>query len=279
VKGNGRFGLRRQAFWLPAGWISLMLFAALTAEWWPIPAFDDMDWAHLAQPPAGRSAHWLGTDAMGRDILSRLVYGARISLSVGLASPLIGCFFGGFLGCLAGYLRGRTDALVVAAMDVVLAFPGLVLLLAVAYYRGPRLENIVLTLGLLSVPAFARVARARTIALRKQPFVLAARLSGAGHATVLVREIIPNVVIPLTAYAMVVVAFMIMAEGALSFLGLGVASPAPSWGGMIAEGREVLDTSPHVSMIPAGVMFLTVLSFNLIGDALRGRAEQGRSQI
>ena len=136
-----------------------------------------------------------------------------------------------------------------------------------------------LTLGFLSVPAFSRVARAKTLVLGEQEFVQAARMTGANDAVILAREIIPNLVVPLAVYGLLVAAFMIMAEGALSFLGLGVPAPIPSWGAMIAEGREVLDAAPHVSLIPAGVMFATVLSFNLIGDCLRNRTEHGRSQI
>jgi peptide/nickel transport system permease protein len=223
--------------------------------------------------------YWLGTDTMGRDVISRLIHGARISLAVGLLSPLIGFFLGGILGCLAGYFRGRVEAFIVAAMDVILAFPGLVLLLAITFYFGPSLRNLVISLGFLTIPAFSRVARARTLTLRDLEFVQAARLTGAGNLTILVREIIPNVIIPMAAYGLLVVSFMIMAEGSLSFLGLGLPAPTPSWGGMIAEGREVLEEAPHVSMIPAGVMFLTVISFNLIGDSLRSRAEKRTSQL
>jgi peptide/nickel transport system permease protein len=212
-------------------------------------------------------------------MVSRLIHGARISLAVGLLSPLIGIFGGGLLGCLAGYSRGRVDSCIVAAMDIVLAFPGLVLLLMITFYLGASLENLILTLGFLTIPAFCRVARAHTLVLRDLEFVQAARLTGAGHGAILLREIIPNLLIPLGAYGLLVAAFMIMAEGAISFLGLGVPAPTPSWGGMIAEGREVLDEAPHVSMVPAGVMFLTVLAFNVIGDGLRQWKERRGSQI
>jgi len=167
----------------------------------------------------------------------------------------------------------------VASMDIILAFPGLVLLLAITFYLGPTLQNLIGALGFLTIPAFCRVARAKTLALTNLEFVQAARLTGAGNITILVREIIPNVIIPVAVYGLLVVAFMIMAEGALSFLGLGVPAPTPSWGGMISEGREVLDEAPHVSMIPATIMFLTVISFNLIGDNLRNLFERGKSQV
>ena len=283
------------AFWLAIIWLAIVAASAATVGWWAVPAFDTMDWENPAAAPGTRSrsasfqnatkpekgahTYWLGTDTMGRDVTSRLIYGARVSLSVGLLSPLIGFFIGGILGCLAGYFRGRLEAAIVAAMDVILAFPGIVLLLAITFYLGPSLRNLVIALGLLTIPAFSRVARVKTLTLRDLEFVQAARLSGAGSLTILVREIIPNVIAPMAAYALLVVSFMIMAEGALSFLGLGVPAPTPSWGGMIAEGREVLEEAPHVSMIPAGVMFLTVMAFNLIGDNLRSLSEKRTSQL
>jgi len=281
--------------WCSLVWLLLVALSAATADLWAIPPFDRMDWDNLSARPGTRSSavvlqtgadaekrsyvYWLGTDTMGRDVVSRLIHGARISLAVGLLAPLIGFIGGGLLGCLAGYFRGRFESLVVAAMDVILAFPGLVLLLVVTFYLGPNLFNLIVTLGCLTVPAFSRVARAQTLVLRDREFVQAARLTGAGHFTILLREIIPNLLVHMTAYGLLAAAFMIMAEGAISFLGLGVPAPTPSWGGMIAEGREVLDEAPHVSMVPAGIMFLTVLAFNLIGDGLRQRKERRASQL
>ena len=282
-------------FWLSVGWLTVVVAAAATAGWWALPAFDAMDWDHPAaapgthsdsatlqnagKPEKGTHTYWLGTDTMGRDVAARLIYGARVSLAVGMLSPCIGFFLGGILGCLAGYFRGRLEAVIVAAMDVILAFPGIVLLLAITFYLGPSLRNLVIALGFLTIPAFSRVARAKTLTLRDLEFVQAARLTGAGNLSILIHEIIPNVIAPMTAYVLLVVSFMIMAEGALSFLGLGIPAPTPSWGGMIAEGKEVLEEAPHVSMIPAGVMFLTVMSFNLIGDSLRRLAEKRTSQL
>jgi peptide/nickel transport system permease protein len=289
---KGRLGL---TFWLPLGWLAVVVLAALTAGMWPVPRPDRMDWQQLnavpgapAELPADQGqedgcrnirTHLLGTDTLGRDLFSRLIHGARVSLAVGLIAPLIGLLGGGLLGCLAGYYRGRIDALIVGLLDVILAFPGLVLLLAVAFFMGPDLSHLIVALGFLSIPAFGRVARAQTLTLSRQAFVEAARLSGAGDLAILVREIAPNVAVPLTVYGLLVVAFMITAEGALSFLGLGVPAPTPSWGAMIAQGREVLEEAPHVSLIPAGVMYLTVMSFNLIGDSLRGRFEQRPNQL
>ena len=282
-------------FWMSVTWVIIILGSAATVGWWSVPAFDQMDWDNPCALPGTQSTlefnpntvasekkdyvYWLGTDTMGRDITARLVHGARISLAVGLLSPLVGFCVGGILGCLAGYYRGKLAALIVAAMDVILAFPALVLLLGVAFYFGSSLGNLILALGFLTVPAFCRIARANTLALSNLEFVQAARLSGAGDLEILYREIVPNVIAPMAAYGLLVVSFMIMAEGALSFLGLGVPVPTPSWGGMVAEGREVLETAPHVSMIPAGVMFLTILSFNLLGDSCRKLTEKRSSQL
>jgi peptide/nickel transport system permease protein len=282
-------------FWASALWILLVIASAVTAGWWNMPEPDKMDWENLNAAPgtvtekavlqntdgvkAFKYSYRLGTDTMGRDIVSRLIYGARISLSVGLLAPLIGFILGSLLGCWAGYYRGKVESWIVTSMDIILAFPGLVLLLAITFYLGSTLQNLICSLGFLTIPAFCRVARAKTLALTNLEFVQAARLTGAGNISILFREIIPNVIIPVAVYGLLVVAFMIMTEGALSFLGLGVPAPTPSWGGMISEGREVLDEAPHVSMFPAAVMFLTVISFNLMGDSLRNFFEHGRSQI
>jgi peptide/nickel transport system permease protein len=201
--------------------------------------------------------------------LSRLIFGARISLVVGLCAPIIGLAFGGTLGILAGYFRGRFESIVVGSMDVLLAFPPLVLALAVTAYLGQSIFNLTCILGVLSIPAFMRVARAATLTLARREFVIAAEALGASHARILLRELLPNVLLPSLAYFLLGVAVIIVVEGALSFLGLGVPPPISSWGSMIGEGRESLDVAPRLAFLPAIAMFLTVLSFNLIGDALR----------
>jgi len=213
--------------------------------------------------------HWLGTDGLGRDELARLIYGARISLIVGLCAPVIGVTIGGALGMLAGYFRGRFETLVVGSMDVLLAFPPLILLLAVTAYLGQSLLNLTCIIGVLGIPAFMRVARAATLTLARREFVIAAQALGATHARILLRELLPNVFLPLVAFFLLGVAVTIVVEGALSFLGLGVPPPVSSWGSMIGEGRESLDVAPRLAFIPAIAMFLTVLSFNLVGDTLR----------
>jgi peptide/nickel transport system permease protein len=254
-------------FWAAAAWITVVVLAAMLANFLPIQNPTEMDMLARRMPPDAQ--HWLGTDGLGRDMLSRLVFGARTSLTVGLLSPLIGLFFGAALGMLAGYFRGRFEALAMGSIDVLLAFPPLVLVLAITAYLGQSVLNLSMTIGFLSIPPFARVARAATLTLAQREFVTAARALGATHARILLRELLPNVLLPLVAFFLLAVAVTIVVEGALSFLGLGVPPPTPSWGSMIGEGRESLDIAPWLAFLPAGVLFVTVLAFNLVGDGLR----------
>jgi peptide/nickel transport system permease protein len=272
--------------WMPLTWLLLVALCTVMAGWLPIAAPDAMDWDHQAASPgtvvrlpqstgdavsgARNQVYWLGTDTMGRDMLSRIIIGARVSLAVGMAAPLIGLTLGGLLGMVAGYFRGWAETLIVGMMDVILAFPGLVLLLAVGFYFGTDLWTLIPSLGFLAVPAFCRVSRAATLKLADREFVIAAEMIGDNNTSILAREILPNVAIPLCVYGLIIMALMIVVEGVLSFLGLSVPPPTPSWGGMIAEGREVLSEAPHVCLVPAAVLFLTVLSLNILGDTLRG---------
>ena len=249
------------------GWIALIVLAAALADFLPIGSPTDMDM--LARRALPSAQHLLGTDQFGRDELARLIYGARISLTVGLLAPVIGVTVGGCLGMLAGYFRGRFETLTVAGVDVLLAFPPLVFALAVTAYLGQSVLNLTLVIGVLGIPAFTRVARAVTLSLSEREFVTAARALGATHTRILLRELLPNVALPLLAFFLLGVAVTIVVEGALSFLGLGVPPPAPSWGSMIGEGRESLDLAPWLAFLPAGFMFATVLAFNIVGDTLR----------
>lgn len=248
-------------------WIVLITLAAIFAGLLPIPSPTDIDLLGKRAPPSAE--HWLGNDQLGRDVLARLIYGARVSLTVGLLAPVIGVAIGGALGMLAGYFRGRFETLVVGGVDVLLAFPPLVFALAVTAYLGQSVLNITLVIGVLSIPAFTRVARAVTLTLSEREFVTAARALGATDGRILLRELLPNVALPLVAFFLLGVAVTIVVEGALAFLGLGVPPPTPSWGSMIGEGRESLDITPWLAFMPAGVMFATVLAFNVVGDTLR----------
>jgi peptide/nickel transport system permease protein len=254
-------------FWAAIVWTIVVFATASLADLLPLPSPTDMDMLQRRAPAS--ALHWLGTDVLGRDELARLIYGARISLTVGLCAPLIGITIGGALGILAGYVRGRFESLIVGSMDVLLAFPPLILALAVTAYLGQSLLNLTCILGVLGVPTFMRVARAATLTLARREFVIAAQALGATHTRILLRELLPNVFLPLLAFFLLGVAFTIVVEGALSFLGLGVPPPISSWGSMISEGRESLEIAPRLAFLPAITMFLTVLSFNLIGDTLK----------
>ena len=261
-------------FWGAVVWIAMLVAAAAFADLLPLPSPTDMDM--LERRAAPTMAHWLGTDSLGRDVAARLVFGARTSLTVGLCAPLIGLAFGGAAGLLAGYFRGRLDTFVSGGVDVLLAFPPLVLALAVTAFLGQSLLNMTLILGFLGIPVFTRVARSATLALAQREFVTAARALGATHTRVLLHELLPNVALPLAAFLLVAVAVTIVVESALSFLGLGVPPPQPSWGSMIGEGRESLDSAAWLAFTPAGVMFVTVLAFNLVGDTVRAVTDPRR---
>jgi len=253
--------------WLALAWLAIVFGAAVFADLLPLPSPYEMDMLSRRMPPDAE--HLLGTDGLGRDTLARVIFGARTSLTVGLVSASIGLILGGAIGMLAGYLGGRFEALAMGSVDVLLAFPPLVLALAVTAYLGVSVFNLTMTIGFLSIPPFARVARATTLSLARRDFVTAARALGATHSRILTRELLPNVLLPLSAFYLIAVAVTIVVEGALSLLGLGVPPPQASWGSMIGEGRESLELAPWLSFIPAGVMFLTVLSFNFVGDRLR----------
>lgn len=256
---------------LPIAWLALVFTCAFGAGWLPFESPSNMDFAAAEQGPS--AAHWLGADLDGRDLLSRLAHGAQISLTVSLIAPLIGLVFGTVLGLLSAYYSGFIRIAILSVLDAMLAFPSLVFALALTVVLGPSVQNVTLALGIMSVPAFARIARANALPLLSREFVLAARTAGAGDAYIMFREILPNMVMSLLTYALTMMSVMIVAEGSLSFLGVGVPPPTPSWGSMIAEGYVSLERVPHVSMIPAAAMFLTVLSLNLLGDSLR----QGKS--
>ena len=266
-------GLGGISFYAAITWLILVLFCAASVGLWPFPfTVDQIDAEHFAALPGG--AHLLGTDATGRDIVARLLFGARVSLTVGICAPLFGLGVGLLLGMPSGLYRGWTERTIMTLADVILAFPGLVFLLVFTSVLGPSLTTITLGLGLLISPRFVRVVRANTIRFSEREFIQAARIGGAGDISIMLREILPNILGPLMAYTLVVAGFVIVAEGGLGFLGLSVPSPTPSWGGMIAAGRDVLEQTPHVAMIPTAVMFLTVLSINVIGDRLRGRYDR-----
>lgn len=271
---RNRLGLM---FWIPLGWLIVVLLFAVFAPVIGISDAETIDWVNIQAPP-GTEGHVFGTDILGRDLLGRVVYGARVSLTVGFCAPLLGLVLGLVIGIAAGYYRGWTDEIIGTAIDTWLAIPGLVILLLFSTIFGGSLTMVSVALGLLFIPAAARITRAATLNFANREFVLAARAMGASDLRILALEIFPNIIWPLIAYILIAIPTAIVVEGALSFLGLSVASPTPSWGGIIAEGREVLEEAPHISLIPTAVMFTTVLCFNLVGDTVRRRLADVRER-
>ena len=218
----------------------------------------------------GEINHLLGTDTLGRDMLSRLIYGARVSIFVGFAAVVIGGLLGTFLGLVAGYYGGRLDDAIMRLADIQLAFPFVLLAIMFLVVMGPGLWNLILILGIAQWVTYARIARAQTIGQREKEYVEAARALGARSATILYGTILPNILAPLTVIASFNVASVILAEAALSFLGLGVPPTVPTWGGMLAESREQLLAGRWwLAIYPGVAIMLTVLSFNILGDWLR----------
>ena len=230
------------------------------------PAFIDLP--SRLSPPS--SAHWFGTDELGRDILSRVVYGSRISMLVGSCVVAMSLGLGLIVGSIAGYYGGRVDRVVnIVVMNAFLSFPGILLAIAFVAFRGPGIFNLVLALSLGGWVGYARLVRGQVLAAREREFVEAARALGASDLRIVVRHILPNIIQPVIVQAAIGMAGAILAEATMSFLGLGVPPPTASWGTMLNDGRAHLFDAPHLVLFPAAAVMLAVLSFNFIGDALR----------
>ena len=250
-----------------------ILLAAVFAPWLSPHDPYAQDVTQRLIPPfwnaKGSWEHILGTDKLGRDYLSRLLFGARVSLEIGVVTALVAGLIGTTLGVLAGYFGGRVDAVVSYIITTRLAMPVVLVALATASLVGGSLQVVIILLGSLLWDRFAIVTRSAAQQLRDAEFIAAAKALGASTPYILLRELLPNVLLPLAAFFLLGVAVIIVVEGSLSFLGLGVPPPISSWGSMIGEGRESLEVAPRLAFLPAAAMFLTVLAFNLVGDTLR----------
>jgi peptide/nickel transport system permease protein len=247
----------------------LAVFAQLVS---PHDPYDQDVRARLMPPvwlQGGSSKHLLGTDPVGRDVLSRIIYGARISLATGAVSVLISMMTGVILGLLAGYCGGKTDSAISALVDVIMAFPFMLLALTAVAVMGPSFRNMVIVLGVTGWPIYTRVVRAETYSLKELEFVAAARATGLSGALIVFKHILPNVFNTIIVTSSLEVARMIIMESFLSFLGLGVQPPTPSWGGMLGEGRMYMLTHGWLATFPGLAIFITTLGINLLGDGLR----------
>ena len=246
-----------------------MYLIALIAPW--IAPYDPIAQKNIIQTsflhPSAQ--HWLGTDRFGRDVLSRILYGARISLAIGLIATIISVTLGTVLGAIAGYFGGKIDGLIMRITDMVLAFPRLVLLIMIVALFSPSILVIVLVLGLTQWPNTTRIVRGDVLSLREREFIQAAHALGMGRARIIFKHLIPNVLAPVIVTATLGIGNTIVLEAGLSFLGLGVQPPTPSWGNMVADGRDALLGAWWVATFPGLAIVLTVLAFNLVGDGLR----------
>lgn len=266
----------RTATVLSGVWLLTLVLAATFADLLPVAEARDTA-ATLTEPALQRpdlfSNHPLGTDNQGLDVLGGIIYGARVSLIVGVGAVTIGLIVGGLLGMVAGYYRGRVEAAINLGADALIAFPPLILLLALVAVLEPSVRNVTLGLALLSIPIYIRLARANTLRFARRDFVRMARALGGRDRRILFREVMPNVAAPLVSYGFVVVAVLIVAEASLSYLGLSIQRPAPTWGNLISAGEDGFDRNPHLVFAPGIVLFLTVYALNRIGEAARSRWE------
>jgi len=238
------------------------IFAEFLAPFDPLELGSDL----LAEPS---SKHLMGTDPMGRDMLSRILFGARISLTVGFIAVGIAILVGTTIGMIGGYFGGRADAIVVMFLDVMLAFPGLLLALTIAATLGPSLRNVMIAVGIGNVPTFARVIRSSALVEKEREYVIAAKVIGCGHGRIIVRHIFPNSIASLIVLATLNIGWAILSAASLSFLGLGAQPPTPEWGNMASTGREYLHRAPWLIGFPGLAIMITVLAANLLGDGLR----------
>lgn len=263
-----RFGWRRWRLVLTGGLIiGVLLICAIFAPWVAPYSPYDLDVSAMLQGPS--AAHWLGTDEVGRDVLSRVIYAARISMQVAFIAAGMGLAFGTLIGVAAAYFGGLVDLVLMRFMELLFSFPAILLAVVLMASLGTSIVNAMIAIGIVFIPGFARLARAATEVVLREQYVESARAVGMGHGRIIFREILPNIVAPLFIEAAVAFSYAILLESALSFLGLGAQPPEPSWGNMLNTGRGFMAQAPWLSIVPGMAIFLTVLGFNLLGDGLR----------
>jgi peptide/nickel transport system permease protein len=268
VAGSLHFDWRRWRLVLTGGVIiGVILICAVFAPWVAPYSPYDLDVNYMLQGP--NAAHWLGTDEVGRDVLSRAIFAARISMQVALIAASVGLVFGTLIGVAAAYFGGLVDLVLMRLMELLFSFPAILLAVVLMASLGTSIMNAMIAIGIVFIPGFARLARAATEVVLREQYVESARAVGMSHGRIIFREILPNIVAPLLVEAAVAFSYAILLESALSFLGLGAQPPEPSWGNMLNTGRGFMAQAPWLSIVPGMAIFLTVLGFNLIGDGLR----------
>lgn len=243
--------------------VCMALFADVLAPYNPF----EQNYARIMEGPSAE--HWLGTDSFGRDMLSRIIYGARIALVVGIVAVMLAMVIGVTLGLISGYYGGLLDTLIMRIMDGLFAFPILILAIALMAVMGFGVRNVIIAVAVVSIAPFARVTRGDVLAVREEPYIEAARLAGISNAAIIARHVLPNVLAPIIVQGALRVSAAIITEAGLSFLGLGPQPPTPVWGSMIAEGRNFIVMAPHISTFPGIALMITVVGLNLLGDGLR----------
>ena len=262
------YQLRRNKAALFGMFIIFMLFLfAITADWIAPYGIDDQNLSLGITPPG--PGHPLGTDNFGRDILSRIIHGSRISLMVGFVAVSISLVVGGALGAIAGYFGGRLDNIIMRTMDILLAIPSILLAISIVSALGPGLVNVMIAVGISSIPSYARIVRASVITLKDQEFIEAARAVGTSNFRIITKHLIPNSLAPIIVQATLGVASAILSAAGLSFIGLGIQPPTPEWGAMLSTGRGYIRDFPHLTAFPGLVIMITIFGLNLFGDGLR----------
>lgn len=239
------------------------IFASTVAPFSPF----DLDVSRMLSAPS--QAHWLGTDELGRDVLSRVIYAARISMMVAVLASAVGLFFGTIIGTVSAYCGGWVDLVLMRLMEILFSFPAILLAVVLMASLGTSVVNAMIAIGIIFIPGFSRLARAASESVLRQQYVESARAIGMGHLRILTREILPNILAPLLVEAAVAFSYAVLLESALSFLGLGAQPPDPSWGNMLNTGRGFMSQAPWLSIAPGMAIFVTVLGFNMLGDGLR----------